>query len=54
MLQDLERHKRTEVDYMNGAIVRLGKVHGIKTPVNEAIVNTIKTLERMYGVPSLS
>ena len=54
MLQDLERRKRTEVDYMNGAIVRLGKVHGIKTPVNEAIVNIIKTLERMYGVPSLS
>ncbi|MCP8309666.1 MAG: ketopantoate reductase family protein [archaeon] len=54
MLQDLERRKRTEVDYMNGAIVRLGKVHGTKTPVNEAIVNLIKTLERMYGVSNLS
>ena len=54
MLQDLERRKRTEVDYMNGAIVRLGKVRGIKTPVNEAIVNIIKTLERMYGVSNLN
>ncbi|MCP8317347.1 MAG: 2-dehydropantoate 2-reductase [archaeon] len=54
MLQDLERRKRTEVDYMNGAIVRLGKVHGIKTPVNETIVNLVKTLERMYKVPTLS
>ncbi|MEM2872938.1 MAG: ketopantoate reductase family protein [Nitrososphaerales archaeon] len=52
MLQDLERHKKTEVDYMNGAIVRLGKAHGIKTSVNETVVNLIKTLERMYGVPS--
>ncbi|MGQ9469906.1 MAG: ketopantoate reductase C-terminal domain-containing protein [Nitrososphaerales archaeon] len=32
MLQDLESRKRTEVDYINGAIVRLGKFHGIKTP----------------------
>jgi len=54
MLQDLERRKRTEVDYMSGAIVRLGRVHGIKTPVNEAIVNLIKTLERMHGVSNLN
>lgn len=51
MLQDLEKHKKTEVDYMNGAIVRLGKFHKIKTPVNETIVNIIKTLERMYKAP---
>lgn len=50
MLQDLEKRKRTEIDYMNGAIVRLGKVHGIKTPFNETVVNLIKTLEKMYGV----
>jgi ketopantoate reductase len=37
-----------------GAIVRLGKVHGINAPVNEAIVNIIKTLERMYGVSNLN
>jgi len=51
MLQDIEQHKRTEVEYMNGAIVRLGKVHGIKTPVNETIYNIIKTLERMNEMP---
>ncbi|MCP8304039.1 MAG: hypothetical protein H3Z50_00995 [archaeon] len=52
MLQDIEKHKKTEVEYMNGAIVRLGKVHGIETPVNETIVNIIKTLERMHGARS--
>ncbi len=50
MLQDLEKHKRTEIDYINGAIVRLGKVHGIRTPFNEIIVNLIRTLEKMHGV----
>lgn len=45
MLQDLERGKRTEIDYLNGAIVGLGKRKGIKTPVNETIVRIVKALE---------
>ncbi|NWG09934.1 MAG: 2-dehydropantoate 2-reductase [Nitrososphaerales archaeon] len=49
MLQDLERGKRTEVDFINGAIVRMGKRHNIETPVNETIVNIIKALGKMHG-----
>jgi 2-dehydropantoate 2-reductase len=45
MLQDLERGKRTEIDQINGAIVRLGVAVGIDTPVNNGIVSTIKNLE---------
>ncbi|MFQ6050809.1 MAG: ketopantoate reductase family protein [Candidatus Hydrothermarchaeota archaeon] len=45
MLQDIERGKRTEIDYLNGFIVKLGKKHGISTPVNETITNILKTME---------
>ncbi len=37
MLQDTERGRKTEVDFMNGAIARLGREMRISTPVNEAL-----------------
>jgi 2-dehydropantoate 2-reductase len=37
MLQDLERGARTEVDEINGAVVREGRRLGVPTPVNEAL-----------------
>ncbi|MDD5174592.1 MAG: ketopantoate reductase C-terminal domain-containing protein, partial [Candidatus Omnitrophica bacterium] len=40
--------KRTEIDYMNGAIMRQGKALGIPTPVNEVLTNLIKTIESNY------
>jgi 2-dehydropantoate 2-reductase len=46
MLQDIERGKETEVDYLNGAVIRHGRELGIETPVNETITNIIKSLER--------
>lgn len=45
MLQDIERGKRTEIDYLNGAVVKLGKQLGIPAPVNETMVNLVKALE---------
>ena len=44
-LQDLQRGKGTEVEYLNGAIVKLGEKHGIATPVNKMILDLIKYLE---------
>lgn len=46
MWQDIQDGKLTEVDYLNGAVVRLGKKHGIETPVNQQIVEQIKQLEQ--------
>ncbi len=46
MLQDIERGKRTEIDYLNGAIVLMGKRYKIETPVNETITNVVKMLEK--------
>jgi len=44
-LQDLQRHKRTEIDFLNGAVVRLGKKYHVPTPVNEAVCSIIHFLE---------
>jgi 2-dehydropantoate 2-reductase len=48
MLQDVLNSKRTEIDYINGAITRQGKALGIPTPVNEVLINIIKTIESSY------
>jgi 2-dehydropantoate 2-reductase len=47
ILQTLERGVRTEVDYMNGAVVKLGELHGIPTPVNSTLLACIKGLEKL-------
>jgi 2-dehydropantoate 2-reductase len=45
MLQDIEKGRKTEIDFINGTISRLGVVHEIPTPWNEAIVALIHALE---------
>jgi len=48
MLQDVLNKKRTEIDFINGAIVRQAKSFGIATPVNDALTNLVKTIEASY------
>ena len=48
MLQDVLRKKRTEIDYINGAVTRQGKALGIPTPVNDVLTNLVKTIETTY------
>jgi 2-dehydropantoate 2-reductase len=48
MLQDVEARRQTEIDYLNGGIVRFGREHGVPTPLNEAIVALIKGLEASW------
>ena len=45
MLQDIERGRRTEIDSINGAIVEVGKKHGVKTPINTSLVALVKGIE---------
>ena len=45
MYQDIIKGKRTEIDFLNGKIVDLGKKNDILTPVNETLVNFIKFME---------
>lgn len=49
MLQDVLNSKRTEIDFINGAIIRQGKAMGIPTPVNETLTALVKTIEVTYG-----
>lgn len=44
-LQSVERGKPTEIDYLNGYIVKNGLKSGILTPVNSVIVNMIHEIE---------
>src|SRR4029077_4851211 len=48
MLQDVEARRQTEVDYLNGGIVRFGEEHGIPTPLNRAIWSLVKGLEQSW------
>lgn len=45
MLQSLEKGQPTEVDYINGAVVRWGERCGVATPVNQALVACVKGIE---------
>ena len=46
MLQSLEKGSVTEVDFINGSVVRAGEAAGIATPVNRTLVAMVKGVER--------
>lgn len=45
MLQDVERGRPTEIDSINGAVVRAGAHTGVATPYNEIIWRLVRALE---------
>jgi 2-dehydropantoate 2-reductase len=45
MLQDVEARRQTEVDFMNGAIVRAAEKVGVAVPLNRALWALVKGLE---------
>jgi 2-dehydropantoate 2-reductase len=48
MLQDVDARRQTEIDYLNGGIVRFGKEHGVQTPLNQAIWALVKGVEQSW------
>ena len=48
MLQDVEARRPTEIDYLNGGIVRFGDEHGVPTPLNRAIWALVKGVEQSW------
>lgn len=46
MAQDIEAKRYSEVDLFSGAVIELGKKHGISTPVNHILYDKIKEMER--------
>jgi 2-dehydropantoate 2-reductase len=49
MLQDVQARRATEIDYLNGGIIRFGREHGVPTPLNEAIFALVKGVERSWA-----
>lgn len=45
MCQDIKRGKKTEIDFLNGKIVELGRRHQIPTPVNSTLTCLTKFVE---------
>lgn len=46
MWEDLEAGRTTEVDWLNGEVVRLAAAHGLPAPVNARLVELIRAAER--------
>lgn len=45
MLQDILKGRRTEIDYINGAVVREGMRANISTPVNFVLASLVRAME---------
>jgi 2-dehydropantoate 2-reductase len=54
MLQDLEKGKKTEIDYINGVVCRGGRKCGIPTPFNDKVVELVKEAEASGRVNDFS
>jgi 2-dehydropantoate 2-reductase len=45
MLQDVEAGRPTEVEMLAGTVIRLGKLHGVPTPVNQKLYDDLKRIK---------
>ncbi|CAG8535122.1 14589_t:CDS:1 [Dentiscutata heterogama] len=41
MLKDIQTCQLTEINYLNGYLVKLGKIYGIPTPINKFVIDMI-------------
>ena len=48
MGQDFDHRRRTEIDAINGAVVREAERLGISVPFNQAITNLVKVIEKRF------
>jgi len=52
MLRDLKSNHQTEIDYINGVVSKYGKLHKIKTPVNDKVIEIVKRIENKELIPT--
>lgn len=50
MSQDVLNKRITEIDHINGAVVKAAKEYGIQTPYNEFIVHLLHAIEGTYSM----
>ena len=48
MLQDIRRGRKTEIESINGEVVRRGKIHGIDAPMNEMMISLVKAKVALF------
>ncbi|HCO49095.1 MAG TPA: 2-dehydropantoate 2-reductase [Spirochaetaceae bacterium] len=48
MLQDFQKNRQSEIDFMNGAIVREAQALGIPVPLNDAMTRLVRTMDRIH------
>jgi len=48
MLQDFQKNRQSEIDFMNGAIVREAEALGIPVPLNDAMTRLVRTMDRIH------
>ncbi len=55
MWDDLQRGRRTEIDYLQGVIIEIAERHGLKVPLSRRVVELIKRAEELgQGSPKLT
>jgi 2-dehydropantoate 2-reductase len=48
MLQDVLKKRKTEIDYINGAIVKEANQLNLQVPVNKVLTHLVRTIETTY------
>lgn len=51
MLQDLEKGRPTEIDFINGHVAAIGRRRGVATPFNDLVVEVVRCAQRGGTVP---
>lgn len=49
MLQDFQKNRVSEIDFINGAILREAKELGVAVPVNEAVTRLVRVADRLHA-----
>jgi 2-dehydropantoate 2-reductase len=49
MLQDVTARRHTEIEVLNGGIAAAGRLHGVPTPLNDAMVALVEGLEGSWS-----
>ncbi len=49
MYQDLQNRRQTEIDFINGTVVKLARKYRIPVPCNALLVNMVHAVENAYG-----
>ena len=54
MLEDVEAHRPTEVDFITGALVREGARLGVPVPLSTAMYRLVRGREASWSLPGVA